>query len=302
MDEVAGLAVDTDGGAYITGARASSPNVYPADKPYLIKLAPDGRTVYDLQLPSFVRPAAVGLDAQGGVYIAGFASGAAHETNGLGLGLTDSENGVVLKLDGESQELRYLSLFGGAAYDRIEDLAVDADGRAYVAGVTESADLPVTLPFASGLPGADRDVFVAAVSPAGDELEWVATFGGPDRESDARVDLTADGRIVVTGSSGSADTWFAAIDAADQRWLAGDNLGIAGIRDVASGANGAVFLAGTRIIAQLNPDFSRDEDLAAGALRIAAGPEGNLVGAGDSMQGVCPWPSRPTESRRTFSP
>jgi uncharacterized protein (TIGR03437 family) len=314
MDEMAGLAVDMEGSAFVTGTRASSPTAYPADEPYLIKLTRDGSTVYDLPLPSFVRPTGIDVDAQGAVYIAGFVSGDAHETNGLGLGLIDSENGVILKLDGHSRELQYLVLLGGSAYDRIEGLTVDDEGRVYVAGETESADLSVTLSFASDPPGASRDVFVAALSPTGDHLEWLATLGGSERESNTRIELTADGRIVITGTTRSADLplrdarigellnqedcWFAAIDIAGPEWLSSDYLGLDEIHDVASDAEGVVFLAGSRsieqeggskrssVIARLNPDGGRGEDLAAGALAIASAPDGGLIAAGETRQGV----------------
>ncbi len=314
LEQVAGIVVDELGNSYLTGIQASSWDVFPLNEPYVIGLDVDGRTLLNFRLPSFVRPTAIGADAEGMIYIGGFTSGEATEVGGLGLDLSDKENGLIVKFDPLLEEIAYLTLLGGSGVDRVNDIAVDAVGRVYAIGVTNSIDFPITLPFASDPPGADRDIFVAALNASGDEIEWSASFGGSDRESEPIIELTTTGSLIVAGETRSTDfplhkplvdalpndtgAWVAALDVNTQELLYSSYLAFRKLRDATSDSLGSLYLSGVQdvvldegtrplgVITRLDRTGQLEDEILAGADRIASADEGRLIAAGSGKSGV----------------
>jgi hypothetical protein len=58
----------------------------------------------------------------------------------------------VAKLSADGSTLSYSSFFGGSGNDSANAIALDSAGWAYIAGTTNSADLPTVNPYQSGLP------------------------------------------------------------------------------------------------------------------------------------------------------
>lgn len=88
-------------------------------------------------------------------------------------------------------------------------IAVDADGNAYVAGITESASFPVTAgAFRESRPG-KRDVFVAKLNPTATDLIYSTYLGGSENEiQNARgvgIAIDADGNAYVASSTSSTN-------------------------------------------------------------------------------------------------
>jgi len=96
------------------------------------------------------------------------------------------------------------SYLGGAVWDRLEAMAVDELGAAYVAGYTTSADFPVTPgAYDTTLTGL-ADLFVAKLAPNARELEYCTFVGGDDQtplftEELEGLALGDDGSVTVCG-------------------------------------------------------------------------------------------------------
>jgi hypothetical protein len=107
----------------------------------------------------------------------------------------------------------YLAPTTFAAGDGLQNaalaIAVDADGNAYVAGITESASFPTTAgAFRTTRPG-KRDVFIAKLNPAASALVYATYLGGAENEiQNARgvgIAVDAAGNAYVASSSSSTD-------------------------------------------------------------------------------------------------
>lgn len=105
----------------------------------------------------------------------------------------------------------YSSYLGGPAFpspfggDRAWDIAVDAEGCAYITGQADSPAFPTTAgAFQTESPG-DSDVFIAKVSADGSTLLYSTLLGGPYGENfdSAGIAVDAAGHAYVTGNTGS---------------------------------------------------------------------------------------------------
>ncbi len=150
--------------------------------------------------------AAVAADAAGNLYLAGStASTASASTNDV----------VAIKLD-NSGNVVYSTTFGGSGNDNAAALALASDGSVYVAGSTDSPDLPVTAgayltTMPSGTAGAS---FLFKLNPDG-SLAWATYFATPgssvqaitvDSQGNAYLGGTSRGGLVTT--SGAYQTSF----------------------------------------------------------------------------------------------
>ncbi|MBS1855041.1 MAG: SBBP repeat-containing protein [Acidobacteria bacterium] len=185
QDEIGtGIAVDSTGAAYITGATQSfnlpvtagvvQPRIggvggqpitdfgapfYTAGDGYVAKLNPAGtQWVWVTYLGGLLddTPMAVAVDAAGNVYVAGATISSNFPTTAGALqrrfGGSEINNpffnlgdGFITKLSPDASSLIYSTYLGGSGDDSITGLAVDASGAAYVTGTTTSANLPVTM-------------------------------------------------------------------------------------------------------------------------------------------------------------
>ena len=87
------------------------------------------------------------------------------------------------KINAAGTALDYSTFLGGALSDRAMGIAVDSQGSAFVAGVTESADYPVKNPISGhdhilGDTGREVDGFVTRLSPLGTTFIYSTFLGG----------------------------------------------------------------------------------------------------------------------------
>ena len=115
----------------------------------------------------------------------------------------ETQNGgwdvFVTCIDLSKNEVVYSTLIGGINDDEPWDLAVDAEGNAYVAGFTKSADFPVTAGAFDGYYSGNADGFVAKVTPAGDALVYSTFLGGSDLERVWRLAVNGAGEVIAAG-------------------------------------------------------------------------------------------------------
>ncbi|MBL8378493.1 MAG: SBBP repeat-containing protein, partial [Burkholderiales bacterium] len=149
---------------------------------------------------------AVALDAAGNAYVtgdtdssSGIASSGAYDTT-LG-GTTDA---FLVKFDpsltGAASRV-FGTYLGGSGGENGFDVAVDAAGKAHVAGYTGSSDLPTTANAYDSSVNGGGDAYVAVFNAAGSALTYSTYFGSTGTDNASAIAIGANGRIYVGGSS-----------------------------------------------------------------------------------------------------
>ncbi len=114
--------------------------------------------------------------------------------------------------------LSYSTYLGGSGMDSIRALAVDSSGNAYLAGYTDSVDVPVSGAFQSTSRGG-VDAFVAKLNPAGTGLVYCTYLGGGYDDRAFGIAVDSYGSAYVTGWTYSSN--FPTTNGARQRVFAG---------------------------------------------------------------------------------
>lgn len=148
----------------------------------------------------------VALDAEGNIYVAGFANtaalpatGGAQPTYGGGTG-----DAFVMKLDPSGANVIYATYLGGRDQDFAESIAVDATGAVYVGGSTASANFPSVRGLQPGRRGA-YDGFVSVLNPSGSALTFSTLLGGSNLDTVSGVAVDSSGRVTACGATISED-------------------------------------------------------------------------------------------------
>ena len=119
----------------------------------------------------------------------------------------DSNNGqrdgFITKINQDGTQLVYSSYLGASSYDICSDVAVDNDGHAYVAGLTQSEDFPTVLYSYDESHNGDNDVFVTKFSADGSSLLYSTFYGGngPDEANSISIDQKSN--VYVVGETAS---------------------------------------------------------------------------------------------------
>jgi len=225
-----GWAADVDALGRVTVAGFASPSSYPTTTGaydldengsrdgFVTRLAADGRT---LVFSTFLGGAgldevrAVCLDPKGGVLLAGLTSSADFPIVPTSFGQTFSggtnflgSDAFVAHLDETGGSLLMSAYVGGTGDDYASAVGIDAGGRLYAAGLTGSADFPVTpgavQPVFSGGPVVG-DAFVVCLSSDGTTLEYGTYLGGSGEDVANTLLVGADGELTVGGWTTSTD-------------------------------------------------------------------------------------------------
>ena len=118
----------------------------------------------------------------------------------------------VTKFSPEGDSLNYSTYIGGTLDDYADSIALDSAGNAYIAGITDSSNFPVTPsafdPTSNVRPCGSwycSDAFVTELSALGSGL-WFSTYlGGLGSDWATSVHLDSAGDIYVTGETESTD-------------------------------------------------------------------------------------------------
>jgi hypothetical protein len=105
----------------------------------------------------------------------------------------------ISKLSADGSTLLYSTYLGGNSEDAGYGIAVDDDGKAFLAGKTYSTDFPTTEGALDTELSGGRDAFVAKLNATGDELIYSTYLGGSYWEYGLDVAVDPQGYAYVTG-------------------------------------------------------------------------------------------------------
>ncbi len=226
VDFAEGMTIDAAGNVYVTGRTAShdfptTPGAYSrtfnggSTDLYVAKLDATGSSlVYSTYVGGSDADLGLGIavNSSGEAYITGTTLSSDFPTTPGAFDRTfrgGSQDAFVAKLDAAGAHLLYSTYLGGTSVDVGESIAVDALGRAYVVGFTDSSNFPVT-------PGAfdttfnggfftGQDVWVAKLDASGSNLLYSTYLGGSGREFFSSLALDGAGNVYITGRTSSSD-------------------------------------------------------------------------------------------------
>jgi len=103
--------------------------------------------------------------------------------------------------------LVFSTFLGGSSADAANAIATDPAGNIYVAGVTQSADFPVTSNVLQGTQRAagQNTAFVSKLNPSGTALIYSTYLGGSSGETAYGLSVDSSGNAYVVGQTGSKD-------------------------------------------------------------------------------------------------
>ena len=220
LDSGSNIDVDNSGNVYITGYTESDdfPMVAPlfgsyagAGDAFITKINPSGSSlVYSTYLGGSLRDGSHGVivvDNSGNAYISGGTesndfptASALYESYAGG-----SSDAFITKIDASGSSLVYSTYLGGSGYDRVNGLAVDTEGNAYVAGFTNSTDFPAVAALYENYEGGLSDAFIAKIDNSGSNLVYSTYLGGNDIDDAYGIAIDTTGNAYVTGRTYSED-------------------------------------------------------------------------------------------------
>jgi uncharacterized protein (TIGR03437 family) len=230
VDQPSAIAVDSTGSAYITGL-TQSPDFPVTEGAYVTKLtskadifvakfSPDGsRLMYSTYMGAQdAQAAGIAVDSSGGAVITGMGNqnfiypvtpGAVVSTPastcnapqpfGNAGALSDA---FVTRIAAAGNALSYSTLLGASCQTYGYVVAMDANGNAWVAGITAAPDFPVTATaLQSQFGGGYFDGYLSEFSPSG-ALVYSTFIGGSGYDSLSAIAFDSPGNIYLTGESG----------------------------------------------------------------------------------------------------
>ena len=218
-----GIAVDSQGSAYITGSTGSAnfPTVNPifpqstSIEVFVAKLNAAGSAlVYSSYLGGTGAEygAAIAVDAEGNAYVTGTTSSFNFPTVNPIQPFSGGGNAdvFVTKVNAAGSALVYSTYLGGSGSEAaggvaIGGIAVDSAGNAYVTGSTDSTDFPTANAIQPTFGGGIRDAFVTKINAAGSALSYSTYLRGSGADGGAGLALDSANNAYITGSTDSAN-------------------------------------------------------------------------------------------------
>lgn len=218
VDQIDSVALDESGRAWLTGYTRSANFPVTSDAfqashgagdsdAFVARYSPSGELEYSTFLGGrgWDRATELVLDQAGDAYVTGVTgsvdfpiAGALQPTKSL-----FGDDAFLTKLT-SSGRVVYSTYFGGGANEFGEGVAVDAQSRPYLTGITMSPDFPTNDPvgpvYVPGVGGSTTaEAYVARLSSSGSELEYSTVFGGEKGENSQDVVVDEAGNAYVTG-------------------------------------------------------------------------------------------------------
>jgi hypothetical protein len=221
-EQAAGIAVDQAGQVYVTGITDSrdfptTASAYDTTftgssrNNFVTKLHASGAAlVYSTffgESSEMSTVAAIAVDSQGNAYVAGETQDTDFPTTPGAYDAThNGQSDVFLaKLNASGTSLVYSTFLGGRDSEGGLGLSVDATGKAYVTGVTQSADFPTTVGALDRSSNGSAEAFVTKVDANGASLVYSTFLGGARDEIGQAIAVDALGHAYVTGWTQSSN-------------------------------------------------------------------------------------------------
>lgn len=209
------IKVNTAGEAYVTG-HTNSTN-FPTNNAYratlsgaldgfIVKISAAGNALlYGTYLGGsgidYVHGIAV--DSVGTMYVAGYTTSTDLPNSVAGQVLSGPTDGYVMKIPAAGNQVVFSAYIGGSNDEYILGMAIDPASNIYVTGRTNSANVPHSGTFQSGLAGKD-DAFVCKLNSSGARLYWTY-LGGAENDIGRSIVADATGAAYVTGDTSSSN-------------------------------------------------------------------------------------------------
>ncbi len=216
-----GIAVDSNGNAYVSGVTSSTdfpmvdafqPVNAGAKDAFICKLAPTGDSlIYSSYLGGSSDDVGVDIavDANGSAYVTGntVSSDFNLSTTPYDNSLDGTKDAFAAKLTPDGSALDYSTYLGGGAVDAGVSIALDVYGRAYVNGYTSSNDFPTLGGYDSIYNGGTQfgDAFITCLNTAGESLVYSTFLGGSNDDVGLAIAIDDAGNAYVTGYTYSSD-------------------------------------------------------------------------------------------------
>ena len=217
-DRSGGIAVDSNGNAYITGTTISSdfPNTLITIQPggyadggdaFVTKINADGTLGYSTYLggSSYEDGNGIAVDSSGNVYITGATYSTDFPTwNPIQPNNASTYDVFVTKINADGTP-GYSTYLGGSGNDAGTGIAVDSDRNAYITGYTYANNFPYTLNAYQTINAGNADAFVTKINADGSNLVYSTYLGGSEGEGSYGIALDSDKNAYITGATNSAD-------------------------------------------------------------------------------------------------
>lgn len=217
---ISGIAVDGSASAYITGT-AESEGTFPVSSgsicdpienglscgyAFVTKFNVSGSTLlYStfLGVNNFASPQAITVDASGDAYVLAATLSSAFQTSNAIESFSNQSDLLLVEVDPSASTQLFSTYLGGSGSDQPNGLTVDGAGNIYVAGTTNSTDLPLLSASYQAQLGGNSDAFVMKISPT--NAPAVSLSKGALQFSLEPVGVTSQVQQVTLRNMGSSD-------------------------------------------------------------------------------------------------
>jgi len=151
-------------------------------------------------------------DAAGRILVSGMTSSTGWSLPGVGAPFSQNMGGhdcFVALLDPSAigaAQVVWWSYFGGSAFDRVWDSALNSAGQVFVVGTTQSPNFPVTAGASQPtFGGGSSDAYVVQFDPVAGTLVHATYFGGAGGDVGYRILLEEPATVFLAGATTSPD-------------------------------------------------------------------------------------------------